>query len=80
MTFLFYDNNNDGYLCNQDLMNIEEISKSCPLIGLDCSILRKNAHKIKYEDSLDYKELYKVPELTETKYFNWRNKRSSNPE
>jgi len=32
MTFLFYDSNNDGYICSNDLLRIEELSKKCPLV------------------------------------------------
>ncbi len=32
MAFLFYDTNNDGIICDRDLLRIFELLKKCPLI------------------------------------------------
>lgn len=32
------------------------------------------AHKIKYENEINYKDLYRLSEITETTYFNWSKK------
>lgn len=50
MAFLFYDSNNDGYICTNDILRIEEISKKCPILNEDCQILKIGAHKIKHEN------------------------------
>jgi Ca2+-binding EF-hand superfamily protein len=32
MVFLYYDSNNDGYICNNDLIRIQEVSQKSKLI------------------------------------------------
>ena len=72
MTFLFYDSNNDGYICDNDLLRIAEMVRKCPLLQGDYDLFKKQGLKIDYSEDLPYKELYKLPEITETNYFSWQ--------
>lgn len=36
--------------------------------------MKNGATKLKYENKLNYKDLYRLPEVTETTYFNWLKK------
>lgn len=71
MTFLFYDSNNDGYICDNDLIRVQELTKKCPLLLGDYNMLKSQSHKVEYSEDLPYKELYKLSEITEGTYFNW---------
>jgi Ca2+-binding EF-hand superfamily protein len=74
MAFLFYDSNNDGYICANDLIRMEEVSLKSKLIAEDYEIIKSNASKIKFKSKTPYKELYRLPEITETTFFNWLKK------
>lgn len=71
MAFMLYDSNNDGYICINDLLRLEEMAKKCPILLLDHEIIKKEAAKVKYETHLTYSDLYRLSEVTETTYFNW---------
>lgn len=74
MAFMLYDSNNDGYICINDLLRLEEMAKRCPILLLDHDIIKKEAAKVKYETHLTYADLYRLSEVTETTYFNWLKK------
>lgn len=60
MCFLFYDSNNDGYICSNDLLRLEELCKKAPLLLEDHEIIRSGASKVKYENILTYQDLYRL--------------------
>lgn len=37
------------------------MGKKCPLLLEDCEIMKSGAAKIKYENQLNYKDLYRLP-------------------
>ena len=55
MTFLFYDSNNDGYICDNDLLRIAEMVRKCPLLQGDYDLFKKQGLKIDYSEDLPYK-------------------------
>lgn len=64
MAFLFYDSNNDGYICGNDIIRIEELGKKNALLNEDCQILKNGGQKIKYENEINYKDLYRLSEIS----------------
>jgi Ca2+-binding EF-hand superfamily protein len=55
MIFLYYDSNNDGYICNNDLVRIQEIAQKSKLIKEDYELIKNMSSKIKYSNLLPYK-------------------------
>ena len=60
MIFLFYDSNNDGIICERDMLRIYELVKKCPLVLEDYNKLRKNSGRLYSRKKTAYKELYKL--------------------
>ena len=45
MIFLFYDSNNDGVICDRDMLRIMELTNKCPLLKEDYMKIRKYGGK-----------------------------------
>ena len=55
MVFLFYDSNNDGMICERDMLRIFELVKKCPLVIEDYNKLKKNSSRVFIRKKLKYK-------------------------
>ena len=61
MAFIFYDSNNDGIICNLDLVRLFELTRKCPLLEGDYNQLKNSAFKDKTVNSKKLQDLYKLP-------------------
>lgn len=69
MTFLYYDGNNDGYICDYDLERVAQLSVKRPVILHDYHRLRQSNIKKVLSRREPYLDLYKLSEVSETVYF-----------
>ena len=74
MTFLYYDNNNDGYICDYDLEKLMNLSLLRPLLKHDYQRMKKSGRKKRLTCREKYLELYRWGEVTESSYFEWKQK------
>lgn len=69
MTFLYYDGNNDGYICDYDLERIASLSIKRPVLVHDQKKIKQSNIKKVLTKRAGYLDLYKRHEVTETVYF-----------
>ena len=72
MTFLYYDGNNDGYICDYDLERLLNIGFKRPVISHDYHKLKQSHVKKILTKRSPYLDLYKRSEITESIYFDWK--------
>ena len=60
MTFLYYDGNNDGYICDYDLERMANLSIKRPVIAHDHKKLRQSNIKKVLSKKPAYLDLYKL--------------------
>lgn len=60
MTFLYYDGNNDGYICDYDLDRLTQLSLKRPIIAHDCNKLKQSNIKKILSKREAYLDLYKL--------------------
>ena len=72
MTFLYFDGNNDGYICDYDLQRLSALSARRPLLAHDYRRLKQSNIKKILSKKAPYLDLYKRSEITETIYFQWK--------
>jgi hypothetical protein len=60
MTFLYFDANNDGYICDYDLERLCNISLKRPVLVHDYQRLKQSNIKKKLKKKESYFELYKL--------------------
>ena len=59
MAFLYYDGNNDGYICDYDLERLSGISAKRPLLSRDYIRLKQSNIKKVLKNRAAYLDLYK---------------------
>jgi hypothetical protein len=69
MVFLYYDGNNDGYICDYDLERVAQLSINRPVLAHDCNRMKQSNIKKKLCKRESYLDLYRLSEVTETVYF-----------
>lgn len=74
MTFLYYDGNNDGYICDYDLERVSNLALVRNVLTHDFQKIKQSAIKKVLTKKEPYLDLYKLSEVTESKYFDWKQK------
>jgi hypothetical protein len=64
MTFLYYDGNNDGYICDYDIDRINNLSIKRPVLAYDYQKIKQSGIKKLLTKRESYLELYKYSEVT----------------
>ena len=60
MTFLYYDGNNDGYICDYDLERMASLSLKRPVISMDYKKIKQSNIKKRLTKREPYLDLYKL--------------------
>ncbi len=74
MAFLYYDGNNDGYIDDYDLERLSSLSLTRNILKHDFQKIKQSGIKKFLTKKEPYLDLYKLSEVTETKYFDWKKK------
>ena len=72
MAFLYFDGNNDGYICDYDLDRLSSLALKRPILAHDFQKLKQCNIKKILSQRPPYLDLYKRSEITESVYFEWR--------
>lgn len=64
MTFLYYDGNNDGYICDYDLDRLSSISNRRDILTHDFQRIKHSGLKKMLKCRENYLELYKLSEVS----------------
>ncbi len=78
MTFLYFDGNNDGYIDDYDLERLSNLSLTRNVLKHDFQKMKQSGIKKMLTKKEPYLDLYKLSEVTETKYFDWKKKNAKN--
>jgi hypothetical protein len=78
MTFLYYDGNNDGYIDDYDLERMVNLGLKRPVLCFDAKKIKQSNMKKVLTKKDPYLDLYRLSEVSETTYFDWKKQHEDN--